>query len=84
MVVKPLSELGPGEKGKIVRIRGRADLHQRLSALGLVVGGTVFVDRRNISPMIEPIHVDIQIEMNGRHHVLCREMAASIYVNVAK
>ena len=59
MGVKPLNKLEPGEKGKIIRIRGRPDLHRKLSVLGVVVGRSIEVMARSTDSDEDPIEIDV-------------------------
>ena len=78
MPIKPLGELKPGEKGRIVRISGEGGIHRRLLDMGLVVGSEVEVER--VAPLGDPIEVRIK----GSHLALRREEAANIQVKVAQ
>jgi len=46
-VVRPLSELEPGEQATVLRVPDDDDLLPRLSALGLVPGRSVVLKRRD-------------------------------------
>jgi len=78
MTIKPLSELKPGEKGRIVRVSGEGGIHRRLLDMGLVAGSEVEVER--VAPLGDPIEVRIK----GSHLALRREEAANIQVEVAQ
>jgi ferrous iron transport protein A len=78
MPIKPLSELKPGEKGRIVRISGEGGIHRRLLDMGLVAESEVEVER--VAPLGDPIEVRIK----GSHLALRREEAANIQVEVAQ
>ncbi len=76
MASKPLKELKPKEKGKVVRIGGRGSIHRRLLDMGLVSGTEVEVER--VAPLGDPIEVKIK----GYHLTLRKEEAANIEVEV--
>lgn len=78
MPIKPLGELKPGEKGRIVRISGEGGIHRRLLDMGLVAGSEVEVER--VAPLGDPIEVRIK----GSHLALRREEAANIQVKMAQ
>ena len=79
MTVKPLSELRPGEKGKIAKIRGNADLHRRLSGMGLVVGRSISVEAiASATSAADPI----EVKVNGRSFLLESDAVAKIQVEV--
>ena len=59
MGVKPLNKLEPGEKGKIIRIRGRPDLHRKLSVLGVVVGRSIEVMTVRAGLDEDPIEINV-------------------------
>jgi len=74
MPTKPLSELKPKEKGKIVRVAGGGGIHQRLLDMGLVSGSEVEVEC--IAPLGDPM----QVRIKGYHLMLRKEEAANIQV----
>jgi Fe2+ transport system protein FeoA len=76
MLVKPLSELKPKERGKIVRVAGGSGIHQRLLDMGLVSGSEVEVER--VAPLGDPM----QVRIKGYYLTLRKEEAASIQVEV--
>ena len=76
MPTKPLRELKPGEKGKIVGISGKGSTHQRLLDMGLVPGTEVKVER--VAPLGDPIEVKIK----GYHLSLRKEEATNIRVEI--
>jgi len=77
MASKPLRELKPGEKGKIVRTGGGGGIHQRLLDMGVVTGTEVEMER--VAPLGDPI----EIKIKGYHLSLRKEEAANIYVEVS-
>jgi len=79
MAAKPLSELGPGEKGRIAKIRGNADLHRRLSGMGLVVGRSISVEATvSATSAADPI----EVKVNGHSFLLESDTAAKIQVEL--
>ena len=76
MPTKPLNELKPRERGKIIRVGGGGGIHRRLLDMGLVSGSEVEVER--VAPLGDPIEVKIK----GYHLSLRKEEAANIQVEV--
>lgn len=76
MRVKMLSELNKGEKGKIVKISGKGNVHRRLLDMGLVSGSEVEMQR--VAPLGNPI----EIKVKGYNLSLRKEEASSIQVEV--
>ena len=76
MPSKPLKELKPKQKGKIVKVGGVGGIHRRLLDMGLVSGSEVEVER--VAPLGDPIEVKIK----GYHLTLRKEEAANIQVAV--
>ena len=74
MVNKVLSELKKGEKGRVLKVEGRADIRRRIMDMGVVRGALVEVER--IAPLGDPIEVKIK----GYHLSLRKDEAAQIYV----
>jgi len=77
MAVKPLSDMKPGERGKISQVGSSGQIHRRLLDMGVIPKTTVEVER--IAPMGDPIW----IKLKGYHLSLRKEEAASVYVEVA-
>jgi Fe2+ transport system protein FeoA len=77
--VKLLSKLGCGEKGRIVKIRGEANMHRYLFELGLVVGRIISIEKTGMTPLGDPI----EIRINSRVLSLEKDVAANIQVEVA-
>ena len=48
MALKLLDKLRPGEKGMIEKIRGKPEMHRRLSRLGMAVGNIVCVNNHRV------------------------------------
>jgi len=76
MPVKPLSELKPKERGKIVRVARGGGIHRRLLDMGLVSGSEVEVER--VAPLGDPM----QVRIKGYYLTLRKEEAANIQVEV--
>ncbi len=76
MPTKPLNELKPKEKGRIIKIEGKGRIHRRLLDMGLVSGSEVEVER--VAPLGDPIEVKIK----GYHLSLRKEEAINIQVKV--
>lgn len=78
MVVRPLSELQPPEKGRITRVGGRGDIRRRLLDMGVVMGAEVEVER--VAPLGDPV----QIKVKGYDLALRRGEAAHIQVELTE
>jgi Fe2+ transport system protein FeoA len=72
-----LTELAPGQSGRIQRIEGEPATRQRLQEMGLIRGTTVQFVR--VAPLGDPI----EIRVRGYHLSLRRQDAASIRVERA-
>jgi Fe2+ transport system protein FeoA len=58
MSIKPLNELQPQEKGKIVRVGGNKSIRRRLMDMG-VVKDTVIIMQR-VAPLGDPVEIKIK------------------------
>jgi Fe2+ transport system protein FeoA len=76
METKPLSELKPREKGKIVKVGGKGSVHRRILDMGVVSGTMVEVQR--VAPLGDPI----EIRVKGYNLTLRKEEAKNIQVEV--
>lgn len=76
MAAKTLDELKPGEKGKIVRVRGKGSLFRRIIDMGMVTGTQVEMQR--VAPLGDPI----EIRVKGYCLTLRKEEASGIFVEV--
>jgi ferrous iron transport protein A len=56
--VRKLSELAPGDRGKVVTVAGDAEAARRLMEMGLMRGITIEVVRR--APMGDPLEVKVR------------------------
>ena len=77
MAVKSLDELKSGEKGKIVRVRGKGSVHRRIIDMGVVTGTEVEMQR--VAPLGDPI----EIKVKGYCLTLRKEEASNIFVEVS-
>lgn len=77
MVVKQLSELKKGDKGKIIKVSGKGSVHRRLLDMGLVSGSEVEMQR--VAPLGDPI----EIKVKGYNLSLRKEEASGIDVEVS-
>jgi ferrous iron transport protein A len=57
-LARPLSELEPGERGKVTDVGGDADAVRRLMDLGLIRGTTLELVRR--APLGDPLEVRLR------------------------
>jgi len=57
-MARPLSELDPGENGKVTEITGDPDTVRRLMDLGVIRGTTVAMVRR--APLGDPLEVRVR------------------------
>lgn len=78
MVEKSLSELKPGQRGKIVKVSAKGSVRGRILDMGVVRGADIEMER--VAPLGDPIEVKIK----GYHLSLRKEEAASIYVETEK
>jgi len=70
----PLTELGVGRRGRIVRITGSGPIRHRLMEMGVTRGANVFVER--VAPLGDPIEVTIK----GYYLAIRKNEAAQIIV----
>ncbi len=78
MVIKPLSELEPREKGRIVKVGGRRGIRRRLLDMGVVSGAMVELQR--VAPLGDPVEVRVK----GYDLALRLEEAANIQVEISE
>ena len=76
MVVRPLSEFQPPEKGRIARVGGKGEIRRRLLDMGVVTGAEVEVER--VAPLGDPV----QIKVKGYDLALRKEEAENIQVEL--
>jgi len=70
----PLTKLGVGRRGRIVRITGGGPIRHRLMEMGVTRGACVFVER--VAPLGDPIEVTIK----GYYLAIRKDEAAQIIV----
>lgn len=75
---KILSELKPGQVGKVTKISGKGQVHRRILDMGIVKDTEIEVER--VAPLGDPI----EIKVKGYHLSLRKEEAANIFVEVVK
>ena len=73
-MTRPLSELSPGEKGKIAKVTGTGPAHRRILDMGVVPGAIVEVER--VAPLGDPM----EIKIKGYHLSLRKDEVAHVYV----
>ncbi len=73
---KRLSEMRPGEKGKITKVVGDRSLLSRLTAMGIVRGERINVVRN--APLKDPV----EFLLKGYHLSLRKDEAEGVYVEV--
>lgn len=76
MVVKALSEMKVGERGRISKVGGSGQVHRRILDMGVIPPATVEVER--IAPMGDPIW----IRLRGYQLSLRKEEASNVHVEV--
>ena len=76
IVIKPLSDLKPKQKGTISKVGGSGNIRRRILDMGVVPQTMVEVER--VAPLGDPIEVKIK----GYHLSLRKGEAASIQVEV--
>ena len=77
MANRPLSEMGPKDKGTIVKVGGSGAIRRRLLDMGVVADSEVEVER--VAPLGDPIAIKIK----GYSLSLRKEEAANIQVKVS-
>ncbi|MBU0477054.1 MAG: FeoA family protein [bacterium] len=73
-----LSELKPGQGGKITKISGKGSVRRRILDMGVVKGADIEMER--VAPLGDPIEVKIK----GYHLSLRKEEASDIHVEIKK
>lgn len=74
--MKRISELKPGNKGKIKKIEGSGNLRRKLLDMGIIPGSPFEVIK--LAPLGDPVDVKIK----GYHLSLRKEEAATVLVEV--
>jgi len=75
-LITQLSNLKPGEKGRVVFMRGGKKASQRLTDMGLTPG--TYVKMLNAAPFKGPVEVEIR----GTSLALGRQLAAQVFVQI--
>jgi ferrous iron transport protein A len=57
-MTRRLSELSPGQKGRIVQLDGEGNTHRRIAAMGLTRGAQIEVKR--IAPLGDPVEFSVR------------------------
>lgn len=73
-VTMKLSELGPGRKARIVKVRSKGQVNKRMIDMGVTPG--TFVEVERVAPLGDPI----EIRVRGYHLSLRKDEAAHISV----
>jgi len=71
-----LKDLRPGQKCKVLKVRGRGEINKRILEMGVTPGSVVELER--IAPLGDPI----DIKVKGYHLSLRKDEAAGIDVEV--
>jgi len=74
---KLLSELKPGQKGKVVKVSGSGAIHRRILDMGVVPGAEIEVER--VAPLADPV----EFKLLGYHLSLRKEEARNVHVEVS-
>jgi len=72
-----LSELKPGQKGRIVKVGGSGAIHRRILDMGVVPGAEIEVER--VAPLADPV----EFKLLGYHLSLRKEEARNVRVEVS-
>ncbi len=75
--VKLLSNLKPGQKGKVIKVGGSGSTHRRILDMGVVPGSEIEVER--VAPLADPI----EFKLLGYHLSLRKEEAQNIHVETS-
>jgi len=57
-MTRRLSELRPGQKGKIIQLDGEGDTHRRIAAMGVTRGAQIEVKR--VAPLGDPVEFSVR------------------------
>ena len=77
MATKPLSELRPKDKGRIVKVGGKGGVYRRILDMGVVSGTQIEVLR--VAPLGDPV----EVKLKGYNLSLRKTEAANIHVEVS-
>ncbi|HIP97002.1 MAG TPA: ferrous iron transport protein A [Anaerolineae bacterium] len=75
--IKPLSELKPGQRGRVVKVGGSGAIHRRILDMGVVPGAEIEVER--VAPLADPV----EFKLLGYHLSLRKEEARNVHVEVS-
>jgi len=70
-----LKDLKPGERGKVIKIKGKGELKKRLLDMGIVPGAEIKLEK--VAPLGDPIDILIK----GYHLSLRKDEAKDILIN---
>ena len=73
-----LKDLKPGQRAKIIKIKGGGETNKRIAAMGMTPGSLVEIER--LAPLGDPINVKVK----GYHLSLRRDEAESIEVELVQ
>jgi len=73
-----LSELKPGERGKVVKVSGSGAVHRRILDMGVVPGAEIEVER--VAPLGDPV----EFKLLGYHLSLRKEEAQNVHVEIRR
>ncbi len=71
---KPLMELSPGQKGRIVEVKGADPVHQHILDMGVVPGAIVEMEH------VAPLGDFVGVKLKGYHLSLRKEEASHVYI----
>ena len=74
---KRLSDLKPGQKGKVVKVGGSGAIHRRILDMGVVPGAEIEVER--VAPLADPV----EFKLLGYHLSLRKEEAQNVRVEMS-
>jgi len=74
---KKLSELNPGQEGRVVKISGEGFIYRRILDMGIVKNSRIAVER------VAPLGGPIEVKIKGYHLSLRKEEAENIFVEVS-
>lgn len=76
MMTSRLKDLKPGQKCKVVKVRGRSDAGRRILEMGVTPGSVIELER--VAPLGDPIDVKVK----GYHLSLRKDEAEGIDVEL--
>jgi len=71
-----LSDLKPGQKGRVIKVHGRGETNRRIVEMGVTAGAIIEIER--VAPLGDPINIKVK----GYHLSLRKEEAAGIEVEI--